>query len=1008
MSAFFRRHAATVWLATALLVVLGIASARQLPSGIYPEVEFPRIVVVAKTGGANPDVFLTTVTRPLEQQLVTVIGVQRVRSRTIRGATEISLQFAPATDMWRALQLVESRVNEARADLPAGTEIIVERVTTGSFPVVTFNVSGAVDPRELRELADFVVRPALGNVKGVGRIEVLGGDVREVEVVLDADVLASLNLTPNDIATKLQSAFGIAAVGRALDGKQSITVVADAQPKTLDGIRAIPIMTTAAGGVITLGEVAEVAEGAADRVVRVGGPRGETVVVSVARMPGASTPDVVKGTLDAVKALSPTLPKDVHVEPVYDQASLVNESMANVRDAILLGIALCAVVIGVFLRDLRAGLVAGLSVPCTLAITFVAMRVANQTLNLMSLGGMAVAVGLVVDDAIVMIEAIARRAELGDDPHEAATRGIREIGPAVAGTTITTVVVFVPLAFLQGVVGDFFRALAFTVTTAVLVSLVVAVVLVPLAPRGRPRAGDRTTRIAQLYERPLRWIMKRRWAVPAALVATVAMLVALIPRLERGFLPTMDEGAFVLDYFLPAGTSLEATEQYAKLLERELRSTPEIETYSRRTGAELGPAAATHANRGDIMVRLVPRSSRHRGADEVIADVRGRIEHAVPEARVEFVQVLQDVLNDLSGNPRPIEVKFFGPDHAKLHEIAARAAQQMKGVEGVVDLYAGEERAVPEMRFVVNRDATARFGVTPNDVSAQLDVALQGRVLGSVRRFDRLVGVRARYPNPVRYDRSHILTLPFAARDHVTTFASVADVATTTTSPELLHEALQPMVAVTGDHEGRGLGAVADDVDRIVGSLDLPPGYRVEIGGQAAAAAATRRELLGVAVIALLLVLTVLAAQFRRLRLAGLVMATVPFAMLGAVLTLVVTHVPLNASSMMGMVLLVGLVVKNGVLLLEHAERSIEEGHPPDEAVRLAGDRRVRPILMTTLATLAGLAPLALGFGAGAELQRPLAIAVMGGLVTSTAATLLLIPPVAAALLRSRAPRQAE
>ena len=497
-----RRHATVVWLATALLVLLGVESALSMPSGIYPEVEFPRIVVVARTGGAPPEAFLTSVTRPLEQQLVTVIGVQRVRSRTIRGAVEISLQFEPGTDMWRALQLVESRVNETRSELPPATEVVVERVTTGSFPVVTFNVAGHADPRELRELAEFVVRPALGNVPGVGRIEVLGGDVREVEIILDPEGLASLHLGPDDIAAKLRSAMGLSAVGRVLEGRQALTVIGDARPKTLDDIRAIPVVTTAQGGVVPLSSVAEVVEGASDRMVRIGGPRGETVGVSVARLPGASTPDVVRGAMVAVAALRPSLPAGVHVDPVYDQAALVTESMASVRDAIVLGILLCGAVIGLFLRDPRAGALAGVSVPVTLVISFVLMRLAHQTLNLMSLGGMAVSVGLVVDDAIVMVEAIARRRDLGDEPGVAAARGTGELAPAVIGTTLTTVVVFVPLAFLNGVVGDFFRALAFTLTTAVLVSLAVALVLCrwrrpapsPRARRPRdPRASTRRT-----------------------------------------------------------------------------------------------------------------------------------------------------------------------------------------------------------------------------------------------------------------------------------------------------------------------------------------------------------------------------------------------------------------------------------------------------------------------------------------------------------------------------------
>jgi CzcA family heavy metal efflux pump len=1001
-----RRHAAAVWLASLALVALGVASALSLPSSIYPEVEFPRIVVVARTGGAPADVFLTNVTRRLEQTLTTVLGVQRIRSKTLRGATEISLQFAPDSDMWRALQLVESHVGEVRAELPAGAEVIVERVTTGSFPVVTFNLSGPVDPRELRELAELVVRPTLAGVRGVGRIEVLGGDVREVEIILDPEATAALHMTPSKVATALRPAMGLGALGRVERDRQLVTVIGDSQPKGLADIREMPVTTAPDGVAIPLSTVAEVVEGHEDRTVRIGGPRGNTVVVSVARLPGASTTDVVETAIGATQALTPSLPPGVTLTPVYDQARLVRESMASVRDAIFIGILLCAAVVGAFLRDLRAGLLAGICVPVTLAVGFLLMRIAGQTLNLMSMGGMAVSIGLVVDDAIVMIEAIARRRESGADAGVAAVEGTAELAPAVVGTTVTTVVVFVPLAFLGGVVGDFFRALAFTLTSAVLVSLAVAVVLVPLAAgwmlRPMARTGHQGLRSA--YDRILQAVVTRPLVAALALALVVAAGAAVAPFLQRGFLPQMDEGAFVLDYFLPAGTSLTTTEAYARDLEGELQRTPEVRTFSRRLGAELGPVTATELNRGDIMVSLVDRSSRRRSSLEVVADLRARIEGRYPEVRVEFMQVLQDVLNDLSGSPRPLELKVLGPDYAELHRIADDIARRIRDVPGLVDLYGGNEREAPELRFVMRRDAIARIGMTPEDVSAELESALAGARVGAIRRFDRLVGVRVRYPDPVRYDPERVLRMPFIAGDKTTLFQAVATPTGGTSPSLLLHEALQPLVPVTADAEDRDIGSIADDVLRIIRDVPLPKGYRLVMGGQAQSQRDTARQLVIVGVFALVLVLTVLAAQFRRLLVAVLVLASVPVAIVGAFAALLVTGTPLNASSLMGCVLLVGLVVKNGVLLLEAAEKARDAGEEPIRAVTLAADRRVRPVAMTTLATLAGLLPLALGIGAGAELQRPLAVAVLGGLVTSTLATLGILPPLAAVSLR-RAPR---
>ena len=1002
--ALLRRYAVAVWLTTTVLALLGVACAYDMPSGIYPEIEFPRVVVVARSGGAPPDVFLTQVTRPLEQALTSTLGLERIRSKTIRGATEIALQFSPNTDMWRALQMVESKVSEARSALPSDSEIVVEKVTTGSFPVVTFNVAGALDPRDLQELAEFVVRPALANVPGVGRIDVVGGDVREYEVILDPRAVLGLRLNPDDVASKLRSSLSLRAVGRLQSGRQLVTVLGDAQPRTLAELRDMPIAASPSGGIIPLSAVAEVVEGAQDRTVRVGGPRGNTVAISVARLPGASTPDVVDHALAAITGLKSSLPAGASVEPVYDQASLVREAMSSVRDAILAGILLCALVIALFLRDLRAGVQAALAVPVTLALTFVCMKVAHQTLNLMSLGGMAVAIGLVVDDAIVIVEAIAHHRDRGLTPQQAADAGTAEMAPAVIGTTLTTVVVLVPLSFLSGLVGDFFRALAFTLTSAVLISLLVALTLIPLSGVGRARSKARSqqSKWQRTYQAMTAVFLRRPVAALAFVLANLLLGIWVVPHLQRGFLPTMDEGAFVLDYFLPAGTSLDTTEAFARGIESELSETAEVRTFSRRLGAELGPAAATQLNRGDVMVRLKAQGGRDYSA--VIEDLRARLAKKYPEVRIEFVQVLQDVLNDLAGNPRPVEIKLFGPDYAKLNQLGTQLAEQIAQVAGVVDVYAGHEHEVPELRFRAARDTLARLGLSADDFDLQLETALPGSIVGAMRRFDRLIDIRVRYPNPTRFDPAQVPDLPFAAKDRTLTFRALGAPEFSTTAAELSHEALQPMVAVTADHEGRDLGAIADDVSHVVARLQLPPGYRAVLAGQIEGQRATLHNLSWVAALAALLVLTVLSAQFRYLRFAFLVLGLVPLAIVGALVGLFITGTPLNASSLMGAVLLVGLVVKNGVLLLEEAEKRIIGGEPPAMAIASAAERRVRPVLMTTIATLVGLLPLALGIGAGADLQKPLAIAVIFGLASSTLATLGVLPSLALLVLPRSAP----
>lgn len=988
-------HRALITLSALGLCAAGAFAAHSMPSGIYPEVEFPRIVVVARAGDAPPDVTQVELSRPLESALATVLGVERIRDKTIRGATELSLQFAPGTDMWRALQLVESRIAEVRGDLPLDVDISVERLSTTSFPVLTFDLTGSIDPRRLREIGEYTLKPAFSRVHGVGRVEVLGGDLREIEVIVDPERAAALRQDLAGIADKLHAQALLKAVGRLELAHSLVTVMASGEPLGLDDLRTTAIAVGADGSPIVLSSIAEVREGAEDRLLRVAGPGGETVLLSIARLPGASTPTVVDGVLAVARELSASLPAGVKLTPVYDQAALVDESMRSVRDAILIGIALCVGVIALFMRDLRIGLAASLSVPLTLGATLVPMGMIGASLNLMSIGGLAVAIGLVIDDAIVVAEGIGRRIEQGQDARQAAEQGTRDLLGPLIGTTATTVVVFLPLAGLHGVLGQFFGALAVTLSIAVVLSLLVSVMIVPFAVMLwlRPSRAAAHDDGGALYERALRQLMSRPWIGGGLAVSLIALGVLSALAVPTGFLPTMDEGAFVLDYFLPAGTSLTDTDAVARKIETILRATPEVKSYSRRTGAELGPAAATEVNRGDIMVRLAPASRRKRSAEEVIADVRARVSAGVPEARTEFIQVLQDVLNDLAGTARPIEIKIFGDDYGVLRANAHAVAERIRNIRGLVDLYEGFEGVAPELRFRIDSAASARVGKSAADVTRELDAALHGTVASLLRRAGRPIGVRVRYPDSVRFNAAEVAQLPLLVGDAgVTRISAIAPQAMASSESLLMRESLRPVVILDGDHEDRDLGSVVADIKRRLRGFSLPEGYRLELGGQYEGQQNTLAQLTRVMGFGLGAVLIVLLAQFRRARLAFAVLAAVPLAVVGALGTLWATQVPLNASSLMGCVLLVGLVVKNGILLLEQYERFLRKGEPPEEALILAGRIRVRPILMTTLATIAGLAPLAIGFGAGADIQRPLAVAVIGGLLVSTAVTLFVLP----------------
>ncbi len=997
-----------VALVTLALLGYGALALFRLPSGIYPDVDFPRVAVVARVGDLPPGLVETAATRPLEEVLATVPGVRRLRSRTIRGAVELSVNFVPGTDMHRALQLCEAQVSQVRADLPRETSVEIERVTPTALPIITFNVTGPTDARALRDFAVLVLRPALTRVDGVGRVDVLGGEVREFEVVLRPEALAAAHLTPSDVADRLSQQALVEATGRAYEQHQVLTVVVHDQPATAETIAALPI-ARGPGGVLPLSTVADVSEGAADRTVVVAGTGGNAVAVAASRAVGASVPDVAAGINEAIVGLksSGAIPEGVSVAPVYDQAELVNESIHGVRDAIMFGALLAMIVLGLSLRDLRSGLVAAVAVPVTLLATFGLMHSFGLTLNLMSLGGLAVAIGLVVDDAIVIVEAIVHRVEEGEPPRRAAVTGTQDLFAAVVGTTLTTVVVFAPLALLSGVVGTFFSSLAATLTIAVLLSLVVSVTVVPLLaarllkgrPRGHGGGAAPRRRVSAAYGRLIgNMVRKPRYGV-AAVILMVALGAVAWRYTATGFLPSMDEGAFVLDFFLPAGASLEETDHVARRIDHILETTPAVEAFTRRTGAEMGPAAATVQNRGDIMVRLVPRN-RRTSVDDVIDQVRRRAEAEVPEARVEFVQVLQDVLDDLAGNPHPIEVRFFGADPHVLDDIARRAGQLLEDAPTLTDLFNGVEGQVPELRAEVRRNVAAGLGTTPATVAQDLSVAMQGRVVSQVRLPSRTIGVRVRFPDAVRFDPESLSAAPLAYGPSAVRVGDVVRWSRPREPSELLRENLTPVVILTAAVRGNDLGAAEQDVRQRLHGLEMPAGYRYELGGQGQAAHETQLQLAGVFGIGIALVLGILLVQLGTLRLALVVVIGAPLSLVGALLTLAVVGIPLNASSLMGCVLLAGLVVKNGILLLEHAQQEQQAGVDLSEALARGGVRRLRPILMTTGATIAGLLPLAVNPGAGAEIQRPLAVATVGGLVLSTLVTLFVVPSLAALLHR--------
>ncbi len=997
-----------VYLVVALLCAAGIWAATGLPSAIYPELQFPRITIVAQGSALGARQVVFSITQPLEEAVGVVPGVTRVQSRSIRGASEISVTFAPNTDMGFALQQTQARVNQVATTLPAGLEVQVERLSPSLFPVISYNLQGG-DPATLYDIARFQIRPVMSRVPGVGRVDVQASDVREIEVVADPVRVAEQGLSYDDIATAIRSSTTVAAVGRvAQDYKQYLVVTAQ------EATTAEDIGNVVVGRGLRVRDVATVEVGTEDHVRIVAGDGRPAALLNITRQVGGNTVAIADSVAKVAETLRKTLPAGIVLKPVYDQASLVREATTSVRDAMLIGAVLAVIILFLFLRRGRITAISAASIPLTLAITVFVMSLVGQTFNLMTLGAMAIAIGIVIDDAVVISENIVRHLGFTPDRDRAIREAVQELIVPVTTSTITTVVVFLPLRLLQGVVGQFFAALSITLTIAVLVSLILAVTIIPLLAeaflQADPAATDaasanakKTSVLARvggaidaLSERYTRSLDRVLHHTRLMIVGAVMMIVAgfVVYRLvPTGFLPEIDEGAFVLDYFTPGGTALVETDRMVHVAEDILMKTPEVAGLSRRTGAELG-LFATEQNRGDVVVRLKAGNQRDRSSPEVIDEVRVKVQSAVPRLRIEFVQILSDVINDLAGAARPVEIKLFGPDLNALETYAKSLEPDMSKVSGIEDFFNGVSETSPELMMQINSAEANRIGLTPEQVGASVNGALLGVDAGEVRLQDRSINVRVRAPDVVRNDALRLGSLPVAIPSRRTTapLSAMATFEPTEARSAYTRENQQQMITMTGDVSG-SLGSAMSDVDAVLAKHPAPSGIRIEIGGQAAGQAAAFKSLLTVLALAVAAVIGVMVLQFRSFVEPLVVLAAAPISFVGAMLLLWITNTPLNVSSFMGLILLVGLIVKNGIILLDFTHhRMLTEGETLEPALLEAGRVRLRPILMTTLCTLFGLLPLALGLGAGSEMQRPLALAVIGGLALSTPITLYLVP----------------
>jgi CzcA family heavy metal efflux pump len=1001
-----------ILLTTVLLSAVGLYSMFRMPSGIYPEVAFPRIVVIVQSPGLAVKDVEVAVTRPIEEAVSIVLGVVRVRSKSVRGATELSIDFAPGTDMIQALNDIRARMAEVGAQLPPGTTSITERQTPSVFPIISFVVTGGKDPASLHDYAYYDLRPRISRIPDVSYVTVQGGDIREILVEVEPKALVAAGLSIADVADRLGKEHRLKAVGRLDRDVLQYQVLADTlavDPLELED----RVIVHKNGQSIRLHDLGRVVISHEDRtmVIRSGGE--DAVALTVFRRLGGNALEVSRQLEVVLADAAKSAPPGVSIKPVYDQGLLVTTAIANVRDAIVIGGFFSVLILLMFLKSLRATIIAALSIPLSLVITFVFLHLTGDTLNLMSLGGLAVAIGLIIDDTVVVIENIARHLAEGQTGDAAVDRASKEISGAVIGSTLTTILVFLPLAFVRGVIGQFFQSLSLALTVALLVSMVVSLTIIPvlaarfLGRRAMPTTGPIYNFLAGGYEGMLRVGLRfPRWTILLSLLAVVP-LWWLATNLDSGLMPEMDEGAFVLDYLMPVGTSLSQTDKVLRRVEKVLLDTPDVQAYIRRTGAELG-FFATESYTGDILVSLKP-SGQRRPMEEIFDALRDQLKEEVPELETEFKPLVLDQIDDLQGIDEPIEVKIFGPERATIRELAAKVGEILEGLkdEGVADVKTNVLLGNPDIVVRPDSVQTARVGLTEQDVENQLNAALYGQVASTVPEQDRMTKIRVRYPDHVRFDQESLDQLPIslatappvtagpggsAAAIGFVPLGQLASIRVVRSLNELWRENQQPVITVSAALEQGDLGSVNREIAAKLAAIKFPPGYRWDIAGRYRAQQESFGSLLTVLVVSAGLVFLLLGFQFHSLALPLLIFLAQPVSLASALFALWLTHTPLNVSSFMGAILLIGLDVKNGIILIEYIGQLRQEGMPLHEALVKAGRTRFRPILMTSLCTILGLVPLAMGLGPGAQMQQPLAIAVIGGLITNMLLTRLLIP----------------
>ena len=982
-----------------MILLGGIFAYSKLQTSLFPEITFPKIKIIADAGLQPVDKMMVTITKPLESAIKQIPNLIDIRSTTSRGSCEISAYIDWSADVDLSQQRIEARIGEIRNTMPADVNITVEKMNPSILPVMGYSLeSHNLSPIELKQLALYTVKPFLSQVEGVSEVRIIGGKKKEYWLQLDVQKMSSLSITPDAITNALNQTNFVKSNGYLADYKHLYLTVTDATVHDVEELKSLVISNTTKR-VIQLQDIAnvEVKEGVEFTKINANGKEG--LLIAVVKQPNTNLVDLSNKMKDKVEGVKKILPNGVTIKPYYVQADFVNESVKSVLDSLWIGLALAIIVAIIFLRSLKASTTILITIPVTLGLTIIVMYAIDYTLNIMTLGAIAAAIGLIIDDAIVVVEQIHRTHE--EHPEEQYTgivqKAIHYLFPAMVGSSLSTMVIFVPFMLMSGVAGAYFKVMTNTMIITLICSFFVTWICLPvvylLLSRKKTKEKLKESKEAAHEVKQQKWVsyfIFRPWLSFLIIGTLVAIIIIILPKLQTGFLPEMDEGSIVLDYSSPAGTSLEETDRELREVEKIIVTIPEVEAYSRRTGTQMG-FFITEPNRGDYLIQL--KTKRKKTTEKVIEDIRQRIETTQPALRIDFGQVINDMLGDLMSSVQPIEIKIFGEDKKKLQELSKKIAGIVEKTQGTADVFDGIVITGPSISIQPDYTKQAQFGITSSSFQYQVQTSLEGNVVGNIFEKEQVSPIRIVYPNSRKLSIDNISSLQiFLPNGKLKPISELAIIKINEGDAEIQRENLQSMGVISARLESRDLGSVMKDIQKSIGTnIAFPPGYHIEYGGSYAEQQKSFKELLMILITSSLLVFCVILFLFKKVKVAFLILVLAVLGIAGSYLALFITGTPLNVGSYTGLIMIVGIIGENAIFtFLQFNESLLTQS--VDDSIVYSISTRLRPKLMTALGAIIALMPLALGIGAGAELHQPLAISVIGGFLIALPLLLIVLP----------------